>query len=290
MNTFMQQLLNGIVSGSTFALLALGFTLVFGILRVLNIAHPAIFTWGAFLTYAGAEAGLPVVLIFVLAVAGSAAWGIALDRLVFRWLRTSAHITPFIATMGVTLFMQSLAVKIWGPQALPVQYLTSTEALHVGGVQITVPQLLTVGGALVLLGGLWFLLERTWFGKAIRATSENAEAASAVGINVELVLISTIALASAFAGVAGFLVANLFHQVSPYMGDSIGLIALVVIMIGGLGNIVGAVLGGVLLGLVQSLTTGYVSAAYSDGVVYVFAFLILVIWPTGLLGERLRRK
>lgn len=290
MTTFLQQIVNGVVSGSTFALLALGFTLVFGILRVLNLAHPHIYMWGAFFAFVGAEAHLPVVVIALLAVFGSAAWGVAIDRCVFRWMRESAMATPFIATMGLGLFMESLAVKVWGPQPAAIPTMLPTTVVHLGGLHVSVAQLVTIGSVIVLMVLLWLVIERTWFGRTIRATSENVEAAGALGISTERVMVATIALASAFAGIAGFLIATLYNQAFAYMGDTIGLEAMVVMMIGGLGNVTGAVVGGLLLGIVQSLTTGYVSASYADGVAFAFLFLVLVVRPEGLFGERLRTK
>lgn len=290
MTTFIQQLFNGVVSGSTIALLALGFTLVFGILRVLNLAHPDIYMWGAFFAYLGATAHLPLVLIVLSSILGAAAWGIAIDRFVFRWMRDSALATPFIATMGLGIFLENLAVVVFGPQPLALPQLLPAGILDVGGIKLSVAQLITIVSVGLLLTILWLVVERSWFGKSIRATSENAEAAAALGINTEKVLIVTIGLASAFAGLAGFLVVSLYHQAFAYMGDSIGLEAMVIMLIGGLGNAAGAVVGGLILGVVESMTTGYLSASYSDGIAFAALFLMLVIKPEGLFPERLRRK
>lgn len=290
MTTFLQQLFNGVVSGSTFALLALGFTLVFGILRVLNLAHPDIYMWGAFFAYVGAINHLPLALIFLISILGAGAWGIAIDRLVFRWMRDSALATPFIATMGLGIFLENFAVKIFGPQPLAIPQLLPAGIIDLGGLRLSFAQIITVFTVIALMIVLWLFVEKSWFGKSIRATSENAEAASALGINTERVMILTVGLASAFAGVAGFLVAALYHQAFAYMGDTIGLEAMVIMMIGGLGNAVGAVVGGLALGIVESMTTGYLSASYSDGIAFAVLFLMLVIKPEGLFAERLRKK
>ncbi len=289
--TFLLQLVaNGLVAGSTYALVALGFTLVFGILRVLNLAHPDIYMWGAFMAFAAASIHLPVLGVLAAAVLGAAAWGLVIDRVVLTRLRDSAMATPFIATMGLSMFLQNLAVRVFGPQPLPIPQVIPNTPIRLGGLHFGTGDLLAVASAFALMVALWLFVELTWFGKAIRATSENAEAARALGINTERINYSTVVIASGFAGAAGFLIATLYDQVFAFMGVSIGLKAMVVMMVGGLGNVPGAVLGGLVLGVLESLTTGYISSSYRDAIAFVFLMVVLVLRPQGLLGERLRTK
>ncbi|MGH9564187.1 MAG: branched-chain amino acid ABC transporter permease, partial [Terracidiphilus sp.] len=200
MNFFFQEIFSGLVAGSTYALVALGFTLVFGVLRVLNLAHPDIYMWAAFVAFAVAKSGAPPWIVAVSAVLGGAAWGFLIDRFVLRFLRESAMATPFIATMGLSLFLQNLSVRIFGPQPLPMPQMLPHGTLHLGSLALGYGQIITVVSALCLMLALWLFVEATWFGKAIRATSENAEVARALGINADLVSLSTVVIASAFAG------------------------------------------------------------------------------------------
>lgn len=290
MTFFLQEVLGGLVAGSTYALVALGFTLVFGVLRVLNLAHPDIYMWGAFAAFVAAGFHAPVWAVGVSAVLGAAIWGFLIDRIVLRQLRDSAMATPFIATMGLSLFLQNLAVRIFGPQPLPMPMQMPASDFQIGALRLGFGQLITIVSAFALMLALWFVVERTWFGKTIRATSENAEIARALGINADLVSLSTVVIASAFAGAAGFLIAMLYGQVFAYMGVPIGLKAMVVMMVGGLGNVPGAVLGGLVLGVLESLTTGYLSSSYRDAIAFVVLMIVLLVRPQGLLGERLRIK
>lgn len=290
MSFFFQEVLGGLVAGSTYALVALGFTLVFGVLRVLNLAHPDIYMWAAFVAFAVAKSGAPPWVVAVSAVLGGAVWGFLIDRCVLRFLRESAMATPFIATMGLSLFLQNLAVRVFGPQPLPIAQMLPRGVLHVGTFGLGYGQIITIASALALMLALWLFVERTWFGKAIRATSENAEIARALGVNADLVSMSTVVIASAFAGAAGFLIATLYGQVFAFMGVPIGLKAMVVMMVGGLGNVPGAVLGGFLLGILESLTVGYISSSYRDAIAFIVLMIVLLVRPQGLLGERLRRK
>jgi branched-chain amino acid transport system permease protein len=290
MTVFFQQTINGIVSGSALALVALGFTFIYGIVRVLNLAHPQIYMWGAFITYVGVNANLPVVVTALLVIGVGAGWGVFLDRAVFRWLRTADLTTPFIATMGLALAMQSLAVKIFGPQPKSLPGILPSGSVHAGGLHLGMPQLTVVLATIAVLAGLWFLVAKTWFGRCVRATAENAEGASSLGVNTEVVMLLTVIIASCCAALAGFLIAGLYHQSFAYMGDIVGLQALVVIKVGGLGNLPGAALAALLLGLVQAYSTQYLSASYADGIVFAVLFVVLILRPQGLLGEQVRSK
>jgi branched-chain amino acid transport system permease protein len=287
---FFQEVFGGLVAGSTYALVALGFTLVFGVLRVLNLAHPDIYMWAAFVAFAVAKSGAPPWFVALSAVLGGAVWGLLIDRFVLRYLRESAMATPFIATMGLSLFLQNLSVRVFGPQPLPMPQMLPHGTLHLGTFELGYGQIITVISALALMLALWLFVEGTWFGKAIRATSENAEIARALGINADLVSMSTVIIASAFAGAAGFLISTLYGQVFAFMGVPIGLKAMVVMMVGGLGNVPGAVLGGFVLGILESLTVGYISSSYRDAIAFIVLMIVLLVRPQGLLGERLRRK
>lgn len=287
MDFFLQEIANGLVTGSTYALVALGFSLIFGIMAVLNLAYPDIYMWGAFGAFAAAVAGFPVWVVAVAAIVSSSAWSVAVDRLVFRNLRNSAFLTPFIAAVGVSIFLENLAVRVFGPEAVGVAPLLPAVEIHLGPVRLAFAEVVTVVGAVSFMIGLSLLVERTWLGKAIKATAENPEAARALGINTDLVALEVSIIAGSLAGLAGFLIVALYSQVFAFMGIIFGLKAMVVMVLGGLGNIPGAMIGGFALGILEALITGYVSSSYAGAIAFFVLIGVLVARPQGLFGEKL---
>lgn len=289
-----QQLANGIALGSVYALFALGFTLVFGVLEVINLSQGAIAMFGAFFALvAVVKLGLGVYPAMALGMAGAALLGILVDRLALRPLRArkAPHLAPMIATIGVTIFLTSLAQGLFGAQVsrFPIGLLP-VRIFDVGSFQVTQLQLFIVGVAVALMVGLVLLLSRTELGTAIRAVAESPRAAALLGIDVERTYLLTAALTGALGGAAGVLIGLSFNAISPFMGEPILLKGITVIILGGMGDPKGAMAGGILLGLVEVLSVAYLSSDLRDAIAFGLLFLILVVRPQGLFGRRQARK
>ncbi|MDO7912461.1 branched-chain amino acid ABC transporter permease [Pseudomonas monteilii] len=312
MELFIQQLLNGLLSGSLYALIALGYTMVYGILRIINFAHGEVLMVGTLAALSAIHAlhvafpALPWVAVLVLAtlagMAISAVLAVFIERVAYRRLRTAPRLAPLISGIGVSLLLQTLAMIVWSrnpqvfPQLLsmdPIE-LTRGDAGHAPAIT-NVTALTTFGVAVLVMLGLLLLVKRTRLGRAMRAVSENPQVASLMGINPNAVVRVTFAIGGALAALAGVMMASNYGSAHFYMGFLPGLKAFTAAVLGGIGNLQGAMLGGLLLGLIEAFGTGYLGE-WTDGVFGsnyqdVFAFLVLiavlVIRPSGLLGERL---
>ena len=295
MATFLQQLINGISLGSVYALFALGFTLIFGVLEIINLAHAAILAVGALLAYTlftSLGAGLVVALLG--ASIGTGVLGVVIDFLAFRPLRTrrAGRLASLITSIGVALILVNLAQILWGSE--PLSYPPGTVPLRFftgGGVTVSLLQILVLATTLLLLIGLRVLLTRTKVGMAIRAVAESPATATLLGIPFDRVVVFTFFLSSALGGVAGVLVGMLLQgSVSPFMGNAYGLKGLAAIILGGMGDITGAVLGGLAMGIGEIMIVQYLNSSYRDGVAFGLLFLVLIVRPTGLLGRQRSRE
>ncbi|TMI88548.1 MAG: branched-chain amino acid ABC transporter permease [Bacillati bacterium ANGP1] len=295
MTVFLQQLINGISLGSVYALFALGFTLIFGVLEIINLAHAAILAVGALLAYTlftSLGAGLAVALLG--ASLGTGALGVVIDFAAFRPLRArrAGRLASLISSIGVALILVNLAQILWGSE--PLSYPPGTVPLRFftgGGVTVSLLQILVLATTLLLLIGLRVLLTRTKVGMAIRAVAESPATATLLGIPFDRVVVFTFFLSSALGGVAGVLVGMLLQgSVSPFMGNAYGLKGLAAIILGGMGDITGAVLGGLAMGIGEIMIVQYLNSSYRDGVAFGLLFLVLVIRPTGLLGQQRSRE
>jgi len=312
MELFIQQLLNGLLSGSLYALIALGYTMVYGILRIINFAHGEVLMVGTLVALSAIHAlhvafpALPWIAVLVLAtlagMAISAVLAVFIERVAYRRLRTAPRLAPLISGIGVSLLLQTLAMIVWSrnpqvfPQLLsmdPIE-LTSGDAGHAPAIT-NVTALTTFGVAVLVMLGLLLLVKCTRLGRAMRAVSENPQVASLMGINPNAVVRATFAIGGALAALAGVMMASNYGSAHFYMGFLPGLKAFTAAVLGGIGNLQGAMLGGLLLGLIEAFGTGYLGE-WTDGVFGsnyqdVFAFLVLIavliIRPSGLLGERL---
>ncbi|HWI53451.1 MAG TPA: branched-chain amino acid ABC transporter permease [Symbiobacteriaceae bacterium] len=285
-----QQLLNGITQGGTYALIAIGYTLIFGVLEIINMAHGEVFM-------VGAMAGYALVMLLgwglVPALAGgmlaAALLGAVLEFTALRALRRKgvSNLAPLISTIGLGMVIQNLMIRVAGAQPLPLRVPLSAGVLRIGPLQVTATQLVVLGISMLLMIGLQWTLSRTGMGRAVRAVSENPETAALLGVNVTGVIMATVMLASALGGAAGVLVGVSFVSVSAVMGLGYGLKGLAVIILGGLGNVAGAVAGGLLIGVLEALTIAYggAFAGYKDAVAFGFLFLMLVLRPQGLFGQ-----
>lgn len=288
---FLQQLINGLSLGSIYALIALGYTMVYGIIKLINFAHGDIYMIGAFIGfYAATSLGLPFIPTLIIAMVGSAIVGMVIEKIAYKPLRKSPRITLLITAIGVSLFLENGMRFLVGPQPKSFPQLIEVSKINIGPLQITNIQLLTMGVALLLVLALQFLVYKTKTGKAMRAASQDIEAASLMGINVDKTISYTFALGSALAGAAGVLVALTWISIDPYMGLMPGLKAFVAAVLGGIGVIPGALIGGIFMGVAETLTKAYISTRLSDAIAFGILIVILLIKPTGLLGKSIKEK
>lgn len=286
---FLQQTINGLVLGSTYALVAIGYTLVFGVLRILNLAHGEILMVGAFAGYLVGNAvplGLIPTMLAGAAVAG--VLGIIMERLAIRPLSRANHLSPLITTIGVSTLLQSLATRVFGPYRLAFPDVMDVNVVFLGPLFFTTINIIVFVVVIVLMVGLKIALDRTELGRAIRAKAENEEVASFLGVNVDYINWLTVGLASALAGIAGVLLGLTFGVVSPHMGVPYGLKGLVTLIVGGMGSIPGAMVAGFALGVTEALTVGYISSAYRDAVAFIILIIVLLLRPSGLFGAKVQ--
>ena len=296
MTEFLQQLINGLAFGSILALIALGYTMVYGILRFINFAHGDVFMLGSFVGFYVAPKiarlmPMPSVgaalVVLAIAMLVCAALGVVIERFAYRPLRRQPKLTMLITAIGVSLFLEYTGQLTFGaapksfPQLLPVYPIT-----QIGGLSLNSNQVIVLGVTLLLLLALRFIVLKTRIGMAMRALSFNPEAAALMGVNIDAVISFTFALGSALAGAAGILWAINYPAIDPLMGILPGLKAFVAAVLGGIGNLPGAALGGVIIGVTETLVSGYISSTYRDAIAFGVLILILLIKPSGLLGKK----
>lgn len=287
MELFLQQLINGIVTGSTYALVAIGYTLIFGVLQILNLAHGEIFMAGAFIGLLLVTlAGMPLLVAVAGAMIGAALLGWLMDLTALRPLRRRqvSHLAPLMSTIGVSLLLSQTGEVLFGVGQKQFPYFEPTR-YSFGGLSITGTALTILGVSIVLMLGLTYLLQRTRIGFAMRAVAENPNVAKLLGVNTQAVIVFTVMLASALGGAAGVLVGRQFDAVYPYMGLEYGLKGLVALIAGGLGNVPGAMAAGLLLGMAETIAVGYLASSYRDAVAFGVLILVLILRPSGLFGS-----
>ena len=285
MELFLQQVFNGIMFGSTYAIVALGLTLVMGILNIPNFAHGHLYMLGGYITYFFiSNIGLGYWGSLVVSVIVLGAIGMLMERIVYRPLNDAPHINAFIAAIGSLLFLESLALVVWGPQGLriPNPY---PSVFTFMGITMGVQRLLVIVGAVVLIVILHLFLKKTLVGTTIEAVAQNREGAMLNGINVNRVSAITFCISSGTAAVAASFLSPIF-MLSPAMGAILGMKAFIIVILGGMGSIPGAILGGYILGIIEALGGGYISAEYKDVFAFGALILILSIKPTGIFGKR----
>lgn len=292
MTIFLQQLVNGLSLGSIFALVALGYTMVYGIIKLINFAHGDIYMVGAYIGYfviTGLHLG--VVPAIIIAMAACALLGVVIEKIAYKPLRHASRITSLITAIGVSLFLEYTMQYFMGAgvRTMPDDVLLEG-VLQIGGVSITYTQLMIFVIAVLLMLLLQFIVKKTKIGKAMRAVSTDPDAAQLMGINVNATISYTFAIGSALAGAAGVLVGLYYNSISPLMGMTPGLKAVIAAVFGGIGIIPGAMMGGVSIGVLETLVAGYGGSLYKDAVVYVILILILLIKPSGLLGKNEKEK
>ncbi len=303
---FLQQIINGVVLGSVYALVALGYTMVYGILGLINFAHGEVVMIGAMVALAvinaltGSALPGPVIVLLGLLVAMPAcmALGYGIERFAYRPLRHAPRLAPLITAIGVSIVLQNSAMIIWGRQYIPFPPLLPSKPHFIAGAVISDLQIFIVLLAALIMVGLLFLIHRTRLGRAMRATAQNAEVAGLMGVNINTIISITFVVGSALAAVAGVMVSGYYGLAHYYMGFSLGLKAFTAAVLGGIGNFGGAMLGGLLLGIIESLGAGYIGpltggflgSNYQDVFAFFVLILVLVFRPSGLLGERIAER
>lgn len=287
MTLFIDQTVNGLSIGAAYALVGLGLTMVFGVLRLLHMAHGAVYMVAGFIGYSVATSltheFLPVLL---LAMVAGLFLGLAVERIGFYPLRNAPHYAPMISTIGLALVMGEVARLVWGPQRHPFSTALTLSALRLGPVTVSGIRLAIIGCALLLMLCLQLWLTRTASGRAIRATAMDRDAALLIGINVQRMVLVVFAVASALAGAAAVLLSTLFGSIDTGVGDSILVAAFTAALLGGIGNVPGTLLGGVLLGLIGAYAAGYLPPGFSDAAPMLVLLFVLLLRPMGLLGRR----
>jgi branched-chain amino acid transport system permease protein len=294
----LQQIVNGLSLGSIYALIALGYTMVYGILKLINFAHGEVFMMGAYAGfysagalgvqgYEASGAGFPLLYalaVLVFAMLSSALLGVSIEALAYRPVRSAPRLTPLITAIGVSLFLQNAAMLVFSPNPRRYPAILSEVRFELGGVILTNIKVAIFVVAMLLMFGLYVLVNKTWTGRAMRALSMNIDAARLMGIDVDKTIRATFAIGSSLAAAGGILYGLDQIMINPLMGVLTGLKAFVAAVLGGIGNIPGALIGGILIGLAEQLTAGYLSPDYRDAITFVILILVLLLKPEGLLG------
>lgn len=300
MEQFFLQLTNGLAVGSIYALIALGYTMVYGVLKLINFAHSDLFTLGAYLgltlltsmaltNKVGPFWGVVILAVMVVGLVAIA--GALLDRIAYRPLRNSPRLSAVVSALGAAIFIQNAIMLIYGArfQVYPTNILPKM-AIHLFGLDIPLVRILVFLTSIFMMGGLYFFIQKTRIGTAIRAAAIDQGAARLMGIDVNRVILLVFMVGPALGGAAGLMVGLYYGQINFAMGWSYGLKAFTSAILGGIGNIPGAMVGGVLLGVIEAMGAAYLSFAWKDAIAFCVLILILIVRPTGLLGERVAEK
>ena len=306
MDILIQQIINGLVLGSIYALVALGYTMVYGIMGLINFAHGEVVMIGAMVALMVIKlllnSGLPVFVVILIALAAAAvvcmAVGFSIERIAYRPLRRAPKLAPLITAIGVSIVLQNLAMLIWGRNYHAFPPILPSSEIEVFGATITSLQVAIILIAALMMSGLIVLIHRTRLGRAMRATSENPAIAQLMGVDINQVISLTFVIGSALAAVAGLMVSANYSIAHYYMGFMLGLKAFTAAVLGGIGNIAGAVLGGILLGLIESLGAGYIGdltggflgSHYQDIFAFFVLICVLIFRPSGLIGEKVSER
>ena len=296
---FFQELVNGVTTGALYSLVALGFSMVYGVLKLLNFAHGDLYMVGAFTGYfviqwfgGPAGLGIPVplllIIMFVLAAGLVGGMGVAIERFAYRPLRDAPRIAPLITAIGISFFLENSVLLLFGGQTRVYNtpdFISLSSGISIGPVTIDTVQILVLVMGAALMVGLRLLVSRTRLGKQMRAVASDREAAEMLGINVNMTITATFFIGSALAGVAGVMAGLMFNQVTNTIGFIVGLKAFTAAVVGGIGSIPGAMLGGLLIGIAESMITGYVSSTFTNLIVFGILIAVMLARPSGLLGR-----
>ena len=304
MDTFIQQVINGLVLGSMYALVALGYTMVYGIINLINFAHGDVLMVGALTSWSiiglmkesmpGTPGWLILLIALLIACVVAAALNFVIEKVAYRPLRNSPKLAPLITAIGMSILLQTLAMMIWKPNFKPYPNLLPSAPFNIGGAVITTTQILILAMTAVSLAVLMWIVNATKLGRAMRATAENPRVASLMGVKPDMVISATFLIGAVLAAIAGVMWAANYGTVNHTMGFLPGLKAFTAAVFGGIGNLAGAVVGGILLGLIESIGAGYIGTLtggvlgshYSDIFAFIVLIIVLTLRPSGLLGER----
>ena len=293
MTLFLSYLINGISLGSVYAIIALGYTMVYGIAKMLNFAHGDVIMIGAYISFCATQyMGMPTIVSVIMAMAVCTMLGIVIERLAYKPLRQSASLAVLITAIGVSYFLQNMALLIWGsnPKNFNSVFSIRSISLFSGKLLISSETILTVLANIVIMIALTLFTGKTKIGKAMRAVSEDKGAAELMGINVNATISMTFAIGSALAAIAGVLLCSAYPTLQPTTGSMPGIKAFTAAVFGGIGSIPGAMIGGLLLGVIEILGKAYVSTELGDAFVFAVLIVVLLVKPTGLLGKKVHEK
>lgn len=286
---FLQQMINGITVGGSYALIALGYTMVYGILRIVNFAHGDVFMMGSFFgLFCMQFLGMPYYVAFPIAAIATAIMGIIMERIAYRPIRTADSLTVMISALGVSTFLGNLAMVLWGSGTHAFSGFSgiTVSVYKFDNVVLSNIQIGFIVLSILLMMALYFIVNKTKIGIAMRATSHNIKTAKLMGINTDRIISFTFGIGSALACVAGLLVGIYYDAVYPLIGYSYGLKAFAAAVLGGIGSIPGAMLGGFVMGIVETLGASYISAGYRDAFAFAILIIVLIFRPAGILGKK----
>ncbi len=297
-DVLLQQIVNGLVVGSVYALVALGYTMVYGILQLINFAHGEVVMIGALTALVLAKwllgAGVPPMvarlLAILIAMAVCAAVGVLVERIAYRPLRNAPRLAPLITAIGVSIFLQQMAILVFGRNYFSFPELISKTPIEIGHITINMNEIVILITSVALMAGLLWLVHNTKIGTAMRATAENQKVAGLMGIDINKIIAITFAIGSALGAIAGVMVASNYGQAHYYMGFMLGLKAFTAAVMGGIGNLWGAMVGGLILGLVENVGLIFVRGDYKDIFAFVVLVAVLIFRPQGLIGERVAER
>ena len=287
LTSIMEQLMNGLRTGSIYALIALGYTVVYGIAKMINFAHGDIIMVGAYTLYIGiALLHLPVIVAMLLTAVVCSVLGVLIEKIAYKPLRNAPPLAVLITAIGMSYFLQSVALLIFSSTPIPFKSVINLDSVQVGSVNISGITIVTLVVTTVIMVALTLFINKTKAGSAMRAVSEDRGAAELMGINVNGTISMTFAIGSALAAVAGILYICQYQSLRPTLGALPGIKAFVAAVLGGIGSVPGAMLGGIVLGLIESLSKAYISTELADAIVFGVLVVVLLVKPSGLLGKK----
>lgn len=289
---FFEQLLNGLTLGSTYALIALGYTMVYGIVQLINFAHGEIYMFGAFVgLYLVVAFGLNIFVALLGAMAFCMLLGMLVERIAYRPLRgKSSRLSALISAIGVSIFLSTLMALLRGTNTTRYPVVMGEKTFHLGSLEVSSLQIIILVVSALLMIGLQLMIQKTRIGKAMRACSQDVDASALMGINVNRVISFTFAIGSALAAAGGVMVGIYYNAVWPYMGTMAGLKAFAAAVLGGIGSVPGAMVGGLTLGVLEIMGVAYLSSSYKDAIAFAILILVLIVRPQGLMGKKISKK
>ena len=290
---FLSNLVNGVSLGSIYAMIALGYTMVYGIAKMLNFAHGDVIMVGAYLAFCAAQYwGMPPLVALLIAIVACTVLGMTIEKLAYAPLRQATSLAVLITAIGMSYLLQNLALLIWGANPKVFPDLIGLESIQLFGGELVIKgaTLVTIAANIVIMVVLTLFISRTRMGKAMRCVSEDRGAAELMGINVNRTISATFAIGSCLAAVAGFLLCSSYPMLQPTTGSMPGIKAFTAAVFGGIGSIPGAMIGGILLGVIEILGKAYISTELGDAIVFAVLIIVLLVRPTGLLGKPMREK